>query len=181
MTMVSDKRTRVHAVPFRGLWFSNLNYGGVGNALVDGQADGDLRPFAQGLPAQVRICRPAKGDLIEARLTINALSPPTGFNELQIYIGDFDTDGITPKTLSSEEIARRHKILTGLSAPITVGVQDNIYIDGLNLMPLIPKRGQTGFNEDAFIVGLYMINRDAGFFLYDFFVDCSVQIAEVRK
>lgn len=176
----TDKRLRVNHIPFRGTWFSNGALG-VGSQLADGVADGDLAGFAQGNAAQVRIARPAKGDLVEARLTINAVSPPTGFSELSIYVGDFDTDGLTPLTLSADEIARRWKILSGFNAPLSVGVQDTYYIDGLNLMPLIPKRGEAGFNEDAFIVGLNLVNRDAGFVLFDFFVDCSVQIAEVRK
>lgn len=176
----TDKRLRVNHIPFRGTWFSNGALG-VGVQLIDGVADGDLKTFAEGNAAQVRIARPAKGDLVEARLTINAVSPPTGFSELSIYVGDFDTDGLTPLTLTSAEIARRWKILSGFSAPLSVGVQDTYYIDGLNLMPLIPKRGEAGFNEDAFIIGLNLVNRDAGFVLFDFFVDCSVQIAEVRK
>ncbi len=180
-TITSDKRTRVNAIPFRGMWMSNLNFGGIGNTLVDGEADGDLRPFGQGSSAQIRILTPAKGDLIEARLTINAVSPPTGFTEMRIYVGQFDTDGLTPLTLSSDEIARQWKILTGFSSPAFWGTQDNIFFDGLNLMPLIPKRGEDGFSEDAFIIGLDLFNRDAGFVLFDFFVDCSVQIAEVRK
>lgn len=179
--ITSDKRTRVNAIPFRGMWMSNLNFGGIGNTLVDGAADGDLRPFALGGAAQVRILTPAKGDLIEARLTINAVSPPTGFTEMRIYIGEFEADGITPKTLSSDEIARQWKILTGFSEPAFWGVQDNMYFDGLNLMPLIPKRGDAKFNEDAFIIGLELVCRDAGFVLFDFHVDCSSQMAEVLK
>lgn len=176
----TDKRLRVNQIPFRGTWFSNGALG-VGVQLIDGVADGDLKTFAEGNAAQVRIARPAKGDLIEARVTINAVSPPTGFTEMRIYIGEFEADGITPKTLSSDEIARQWKILTGFSTPAFWGTQDNIFFDGLNLMPLIPKRGDAKFNEDAFIIGLELFNRDAGFVLFDFFVDCSVQIAEVRK
>lgn len=179
--ITSDLRTRVHSVPFRGQWYSD---GGiVGVVLENGVADGDLQAFAEGSPAQVRIARPAKGDLIEARLTINAVTPPSGANSLSIYVGDFDTDGLTPLELSAEEIARRHEILTGYDAPFDYGFQDNVFIDGLNLMPLIPKRGEDGFNEDAFIVGLDLGLKDfpEQWVLYTFKVDCTVQIAEVRK
>lgn len=179
--ILTDKRLRQNAITFQGKWYSNYSGTATGSQLVDGVADGDLADFALGNAAQVRIARPAKGDLVEARLTINAVSPPTGFSELSIYIGDFDTDGVTPLTLNATEIARRWKVLTGLSSPISVGVQDTYYIDGLNLMPLIPKRGETGFNEDAFIIGLNLNNRDSGFVLYEFKVDCSIQMAEVQK
>lgn len=179
--IISDKRTRVHSIPFRGQWYAPA--GVVSVSLEDGVADGDLEAFAEGNAAQVRIARPAKGDLIEARLTINAVTPPIGGNTFQIYVGDFDTDGITPLTLSADEIARRHEILTGFSAPLDYGSQDNVFIDGLNLMPLIPKRGETGFNEDAFIVGLDLGLKDFldEWVLFSFKVDCTVQIAEVRK
>lgn len=179
--IISDKRTRVRSIPFRGQWYAEA--GIVSVVLENGQADGDLEAFADGSPAQIRIARPAKGDLIEARLTINAVTPAIGGNSLQIYVGDFDTDGITPLTLSSDEIKRRHAILTGFNAPFDYGSQDNVFIDGLNLMPLIPKRGETGFNEDAFIVGLDLVLKDfpSQWVLYTFKVDCTVQIAEVRK
>lgn len=182
--ITTDKRTRVNAIPFRGQWFSNLNYGGVGNTLVDGQADGDLRPFSLGGEAQIRICTPAKGDLIEARLTINAVAPDTGLFDFYIYIGEFDTDGITPKTLTTAEKLASWKRLTGFTEPILYGMQDNIYWDGLNLFPELPKRGDAKFNEDAFIIGIECFIKNppsAPFVLYDFFVDCTTQIAEVRK
>lgn len=163
---------------------SNLNYGGIGNTLVDGQADGDLRPLSQALPAQVRILTPAKGDLIEARLTLNAVAPDTGLFDFYIYIGEFDTDGITPKTLTTAEKMASWKRLTGFDEPILYGMQDNIYFDGLNLFPELPKRGDAKFNEDAFIIGFEMFIKNppsSPFVLYDFHVDCSVQMAEVLK
>lgn len=183
MKSISDKRTRVHAVPFRGLWFSKNDYGGVGNTLDDGQADGDLRPFSLGTSAQVRICTPAKGDLIESRLTMQFTVPNTAGTTLELYIGAFDTDGITPLTVSASEISRMHKILTGLSTPFTYGAGEDVFIDGLNLMQLIPKRGDATFNEDAFILGLKLTlaGSSAQWYLNRFQLDCSTQIAEVKK
>lgn len=183
--ITTDKRTRVNAIPFRGQWFSNLNYGGVGNTLVDGEADGDLRPVSQALPATVRICTPAKGDLIEARLTLNAVAPDTGLFDFYIYIGEFEADGVTPKALTTEEKLASWKKLTGFDEALLFGNQANIYFDGLNLFPALPKRGDPKFNEDAFIIGFEMFIKNppvfGDFVLFDFFVDCSVQIAEVRK
>lgn len=183
MTMISDKRTRVHAIPFRGLWFSNLNYGGVGNTLDDGQADGDLRPFSLGSSAQVRIATPAKGGLIEARLTAQFTVPNTAGTTLELYIGSFAADGITPNTISAAEISRMHKILTGRSTPFTYTAGEEVFIDGLSLMQLIPKRGDAAFNEDAFILGLKLTlaGSSAQWYLSRFQLDCSTQIAEVKK
>jgi len=183
MTMISDKRTRVHAIPFRGLWFSNLNFGGMGNVLDDGLADGDLRPFSLGSAAQVRICTPAKGDLIEARLTAQFTVPNTAGTSLELYIGKFEADGITAQTISATEISRMHKILTGLDTPFTYAAGEEVFIDGLSLMQLIPKRGDATFNEDAFILGLKLILAGSSleWYLNRFQIDCSTQIAEVKK
>lgn len=180
-TQLSDKRTRVHAVPFRGLWFSN--FGGIGNSLDDGVADGDLYQFSLGNAAQVRICTPAKGDLIEARLTTQFTVPNTAGTTLHLYIGEFESDGITPKTILQPEIQRMHKILTGLDTPFTYAAGEEVFIDGLNLMQLIPKRGDAKFNEDAFILGLKLTlaGSSAQWYLSRFQLDCSTQIAEVKK
>jgi hypothetical protein len=180
-TQLSDKRTRVHAVPFRGLWFSG--FGGIGNSLDDGIADGDLYQFSLGNAARVRIATPAKGDLIEARLTAQFTVPNTAGTTLEIYIGTFAADGITANTISDAEISRMHKILTGLSTPFTYAAGEEVFIDGLNLMQLMPKRGDATFNEDAFVLGLKLtlVGSASQWYLSRFQLDCSTQIAEVKK
>ena len=181
----TDKRLRKNAIPFQGKWFSNYVGTQTGSQLANGVADGDLAAFAVGTPAQIRIARPAKGDLVEARMSLNAVSSDGGFSEMILYIGDFDTDGVTPLALTRTEKLRRHKILTGYAAEFTYGVQNNIIIEGLNLMQLIPKRGETGFNEDAFIIGIDYSEKNPPVFspfkLFEFKVDCAVQMAEVQK
>ena len=179
----TDKSTRKEAITFRGQWFSNLNYGGTCVILEDGQADGDLRPFSLGSSALVRIAKPTKGQLIEARLTARFKVPNTTGTQLSIYVGKFQSDGVTAATISDAEIARMHEILTGESTPFTYTSGEEVFIDGLNLMPLIPKEGSTDFNEDAFIVGLKLslAGSSAQWYLRDFKVDCSALLAEVRK
>lgn len=184
MTQItSDKQTRKEAVTFRGQWFSNLNYGGTGSTLEDGQADGDLRDFSLGSSTKVRIATPAKGQLIEARLTTRFTVPSTAGTQLSIYIGKFNSDGVTMQTISDTEIAQMHKRLTGLDSPYTFTAGQEVFIDGLNLMPLIPERGDTEFNEDAFIIGLKLslAGSSSQWRLRDFKVDCSTLLAEVRK
>lgn len=182
-TIISDKRTRVNAIPFRASWYSNYSSTIVGGQLLDGNADGDLKTFADGGSAQVRIPVPAKGDLIEARLFINAVFPVTGAAGFRCYIGEYDTDGLTPLTKTSAQIGEHYKILTGSSESFYYPSQGNLFVDGLNLMPLIKKRGEAGFSEDGFILGLELSIKDnpTDFVLFDFVVDCTTQIAEVRK
>lgn len=181
MNSLSDKRTRVHAIPFRGLWFSNAGY--VGNTLEDGFADGDLYQFSIGNATQVRIATPAKGDLIEARLTAQFTVPSTAGTTLELYIGTFAADGVSVTTIGASEISRMHKILTGKSTPFSYAASEEVFIDGLNLMQLIPKRGEANFNEDGFIVGLKLTlaGSSSQWFLRRFQLDCSTQIAEVKK
>ena len=180
----SDKRLRQHQIPFQGKWFSNYSATNTGSQLANGIADGDLALFATGQSSQIRIARPMKGDLTQAKLMINAVAPDVGIIEFGFYIGSFDTDGVTPLTLSREETLRRHKLLTGRTDFILYGNQANIYWDGLNLLPFIPKRGETGFNEDAFILGIVCEIKNTPsqpFYMFDFKVDCAVTMAEEQK
>ena len=181
---VSDKKLRKNQIPFQGKWYSNYVATKTGSALSDGVADGDLAAFANGTSSQIRIARPMKGDLTEARLSISAVAPDTGVVQFGIYIGEFDTDGVTPKVLTLDEQLRRHKLLTGRDDWITYGNQANIYWDGLNLFPFIPKRDDAAFNEDGFVLGIVCEIKNPpvfGFFkLFEFKVDCAVQMAEVQ-
>lgn len=181
---VTDKALRKHQIPFQGKWFTNYVATQTGSQLANGIADGDLAAFANGQSTQVRIARPMKGDLTQAKLLLNAVAPDVGIIQFGFYIGSFDTDGVTPLVLSQEEMLRRHKLLTGRNDWILYGNQANIYWDGLNLLPFIPKRGDADFNEDAFILGIVCEIKNtpsAPFFLFDFKVDCAVTMAEEQK
>lgn len=178
----TDKRLRQNAIPFQGKWFSNYTGTSTGAQLVNQIADGDLKAFADGGSAYVRIARPMKGDLVEARLSINAAFPVTGAAAFRCAIAPFSSDGVTASTLSLEEVDRQYKILTGQSSSFYYPSQGNLIVDGLNLMPLIPKRGETNFNEDGFIIYLELTIKDnaTDFALFEFKVDCSIQMAEVQ-
>lgn len=179
----SNLALRPTAIPFRSLWYDNTSIGNrFGSRL--GDTSGDVEPVwgtTRGNSGSIRFTRPLKGDIIEARLTINALTPFGGFADIRFAIGTFDTDGITPITPSEATIRAHQKILFGNENPLNYGNQDNIYIDGLNLTPLIPKRGEVGFNEDGFILytdinGKTGTNALGDWTLYEFKMDCSVQI-----
>lgn len=180
-TITSDRRLRVNAIPFQGLWYSDTT-NSVGSNLSDSFADGDLGDVIAGAGnGQVRIATPAKAQLIEARLTINAVAIDGGL--FRVYIGRFDSDGVTPRTMTSSERAASWKKLTGFNDYITKGSFGIIFLDGLNLMRDIPQKGDADFNEDGFIVGLELSEKTdpEDYVLFDFLVDGSVQLAEVQK
>lgn len=177
----TDRRLRKNAVPFQGKWYSNYDGALTGSQLVDNVADGDLGAvITAGGNGQIRIARPTKGDLIEARLTINAVALDGGL--FRFYIGRFGTDGVTPLTLTDKQKAASWKKMTGFNDYIMYGIMDNVSIDGWNLMADIPPRDSSEFNEDAFIIGLELAETGGvnNFIVYDFKVDCTIQIAEVQ-
>lgn len=181
-SIISDKRLRRNSIPFQGMWYSD-NTGGVASNLADGNADGDLGSVLEGIGnGQVRIATPAKAQLIEARLTFNALALDGGL--FRVYIGRFDVDGITPRTMTDTERATSWRKMTGFNDYLTIGFFDNIFLDGLNLHRDIPKKGEPDFNEDGFIIGIELFGDTSDpddFILYDFKVDGTVQLAEVQK
>lgn len=182
MIRTTDKRTRQRSIPFRPMWFDSSS---IGNTFISGgQISGDLSVLQTGIGAggQIRYCRPEKGELTEAYLTMNAVAPVQSPTELRFYIGSFQADGITPATPSAARIAEHHKILTGRNSPYFYGSQANIFIAGLNLMRLIPQRGDAEFNSDAFIIGVEISAKAPNeWVLWDFIVDCSVSLAEVVR
>lgn len=185
MTVLStDNRKRSNAIPFRALWYDNSNLGNQFNS--DGTVSGDLSVLKtnNGIGGQIRMCRPLKGDLVEARLTMQATTPVTSPTSLRFYIGTFAADGITANTSYTEEYkAAQHKLITGYTSAISYGSQANVFIDGLNLLPAIELADATfGKNTDGWILGVELITKTGGsdWYLYQFKVDCTVLLAEVR-
>lgn len=177
----TDNRRRVNAIPFRALWYDNSS---VGNQFdLTGVVSGDLSILRTGFPSsgQIRICRPLKGELIEARLSMQATFPNSGAQSLRFYIGRFDTDGITPVTLTEAEIAASWKKISGFNAPISYPAMGNVFFDGLNLLPAIPKKGDADFNQDGWILGVDIGLKDfpEQWVLYQFKIDCTAQVAEL--
>ncbi len=107
-----------------------------------------------------------------------AVTPPTGFVELRFGVGTFAADGITAVAPDEVTLAAQWKKLTGNSAPWSYGTQDNVFVDGLDFGPLIPKRGDPDFNEDGWPLYVDLLSKDGptGWVLYRFLMDCSVQL-----
>lgn len=122
----------------------------------------------------MRLCKPERGDLIQAymNLFMTAGSALTA----KVAIGRFDTDGINVVAPTQAEIDAGHLALTGTATPFTAS-GGSLIIDGLNLVKLIPKLGQTNYNKDGFVV-IVQFSRDitSSDPVRRFEVSCSVQM-----
>ena len=104
----------------------------------------------------VRCSTPDRGELIEAHL--NLLINVIAATDIYVGVGQFDTDGITAKPVyAPSEVIAMHKRLTGSEAPISSS-SGVLFIDGMNVFPLIPKQGDAAFNQDGFVL-LFLFNR----------------------
>ena len=164
----SNKKTRDQAIPFEATTYSNSSSGDVG------ASDAGLIRSAT-LIVPIRCSVPSNGALTEAHL--NMLMNVNSSTTVKIGIGRFDTDGITPVAYTSDQITAMHKQLTGSTTPIasSAGV---LFLDGINIFPLIPKRGSANFNQDGFVVLLEFsrARTAAGDVFKRFDVMCSAQM-----
>ena len=176
----SNLALRPTAIPFRSLWYDDTSLGNRFGSGV-GEISGDLSGKVS--TGFMRFTRPLKGDIIEARLTWQAVTAFGDLAEIRLGLGTFASDGVTAVAPSEATLARQHKIITGYTAPLSWGSQDVIFIDGLNLTPVIPKRGEADFNEDGFVLYVEILSKYGGadtgggaYTVYEFKIDCSVQI-----
>ena len=181
--MIGDKAQRFRAIPYRANWFDGS--GSIGNIFIpDSTISGDLSVLASGDGdgGMVRFCRPYKGDIVSAKLTIQAEASNTTPTTLRIFKGDFDTDDLTAlalSTYSEERKAADWLKLTGETSPYNYGAAEAILIDGINIMPFIPARGDADFNEDGFILGFELdAGNPADWHMYTFKIDCLVRMAK---
>ncbi len=175
-----DLSLRNKAIPFRANWYDNTS--GVGNQFEPGATTvtGDLTVIRTGNGAGglIRLCRPHYGDIISAFLTLQATAPVLAPTTLRFYKGDFNSDGLTAVTSYSEtRKAGDWFKISGFESALDYGSQDNVFIDGLDIGYIIPKRGDADYNEDGFILGVDLVNRDpADWYLYNFKIDCIAQM-----
>lgn len=165
----TDKETRKQAIPFEATAFSNSSGGTAGTTDA-----GAIR--SSSLLVTIRCSTPDRGALTEAHL--NLLMGVHSATNVYIGIGRFDTDGITAVVpYDNSEIFAMHKRLTGSNSPIASS-GGTLFIDGLNILPLIPKRGDANFNADGFVL-LLLFDRSrvsANDVLRRFNVMCSAQM-----
>lgn len=174
---VSNKSTRNKAIPFESLPFYKGN--APGGAAPDDIALGFLYPtVAQIVP--VRLTTPAGGDLIEAYFSIILhAATATGFS-VRIFVGYFsDTNLTADSTYTEAEIAAGHLALNGTSTSYTVAAGESLFIDDLNLLPCIPKPGDSDYKEDGFVLVFAFDaapDNSAGWSVDAFRVTCSAQM-----
>lgn len=173
MTVIaSDKTTRETAVPFVANPFC-VNLGIPSNDAI--QLTDFFGTISTTTALRVmRMSKPDRGNLIQAymNLFMTAGSALTA----KVAIGRFDTDGVTAVTPTQAEIDASHLKLTGTNTPFTAsgGV---LIIDGLNLLSQIPKKGETNFNADGFVV-IVQFSRDitSSDPVRRFEISCSMQM-----
>lgn len=170
----SNLALRPKAIPFRSLWYDGFD---IGNDF-DGQTIySDLLKVMVGDGGSVRMTRPTKGDLVELRLTIQGTAPTGAPTTLRFAIGTFDTDGITAIAPSETTISQHMTALFGSSAPLSYGSEAEILIDGISLMPVIPKKSDPDYNEDGFVLYVEINGSETDdITIREFKVDGSVQI-----
>lgn len=169
MNTVTDKRTRDNAIPFEASTYTNSSSGDVGTT------DAGLIKSST-LVVPIRCSVPSNGVLTEAHL--NLLLAVNSTTTVKVGIGRFDTDGIAAiASYTDAEIAAMHQKLTGSDAAISSS-GGNLFIDGLNILPLIPKRGSTNYNQDGFVVLLQFsrARSSSNDILKQFNVMCSAQM-----
>lgn len=171
-TIVSDKATRETAVPF----VANPYCYNIGLPNEDAIQYVSFTGAIDTTPALrvMRLARPDRGNLIQAYL--NLFMTAGSALTAKVAIGRFDTDGVTPITPTDAEIAASHLKLTGTNTPFTAS-GGSLIIDGLNLLSQIPKKGETNFNADGFVV-IVQFSRDitSSDPVRRFEVSCSMQM-----
>lgn len=148
MITATDKKTRDKAIPFRATDYRNTSGGTINSGLLGATDAAFLQSSALLFP--IRCSTPDRAVLTEAHL--NLVMQVHAATTVKVAIGRFDTDGITAVTAyGQDEIDAMHQKITGSSAAIA-SVGNTLFIDGLNIFPLLPKQGDANFNQDGFVL-----------------------------
>ncbi len=143
MATVGNKELRNKAIPFEALPFDYFGTNlGWGAAFPQDWAQFNGTYFT----------RPYSADLTEARLTAAITAPPGSGFDLYLGIGDMDANANGTESYSWPEILRRHKLLTGQTAPFHANAGAQLFIDSLDLMRGIPKKSSPLYNADGFLL-----------------------------
>lgn len=148
MITSSDKKTRDVAIPFEATAFGRIASGSYDDSA-------EMLSTTKLLVA-VRCSTPDRGALTEAHLNVQMTVGSA--LKAKIAIGRFASDGITAvESLSDIDLDIMNKQITGQPDGIA-SVGSTLLIDGVNLFPFIPKRGEAGFNADGFVL-IFKFNR----------------------
>lgn len=149
----TDFRIRKTAVPFTATGFC-LATGSI-------NSDDNLNaPFTAGSNVAalrvMRLSKPDVGNLIQAY--VNLFMTVGSALTCKVAVGKFAADGITAQTPTQAEIDAGHLKLTGTTSPIASS-GSSFFIDGLNILSLIPKKGDPEYSDKG-IVLILQFSRD---------------------
>lgn len=165
--------TRNKAMPFRANCYDSYN---IGNQFPDVLPWSDLYNLSQGISSYIRLAVPASGDLVQLRLTIQALNPSAS-TQMRIAICRFGTDGISVDTMTAAERAISSRLITGQEALLSWAAGEPILVDGIDLLKALPKEGEPGYSRDGFVLYIGLATASTtGWKLSTFKVDGSVQM-----
>lgn len=151
----SDKQTRNEAVPFVASSFC------YGTPMTTGEISEDADAITgSSTTIYIRCATPKYANLVEAYLTL--IMAVGSALTVKVAIGYFDTDDITAITSYSQSyIDASHYRITGTTSAIASsgGI---LLLDGLNLLPELPKRNDSDFNENGFVLILQFSRARTG-------------------
>lgn len=144
--IVSDKSTREVATPYFAQSYDGQYFDGLTLESLD---DATIVSSNRTL-AIIRCCTPYGTNLVEAHLNLTITCSVS--LSVKVAIGRFDTDDITAiESYDQTTIDQQHNFITGQSAAIASS-GGTLFIDGLNIYPIIPKKFDSDFNEDGFVL-----------------------------
>lgn len=166
---LTDKATRDKAVPFQALPFDGINSGY--NKLVQTSKVEEVNP--------IRMTQPEKGDIIEAYFTLQMTAPDASDINMRLAIGEYQDGTDDPKqSYSNAYLDRHHRVITGQDSPLNIpaGTQ-KIFLE-LNMLSLIPQRGDPNYRSDAFILVIEFDSAPSGsgYSVDKFVLSCSAQM-----
>jgi len=160
---LSDKSTRNVAIPFVATPFIGLSESGGLFFNIDA-----ARIISDDLIVVIRCCTPRHANLVEAHLNMQI----TVASATTVKIGIGRWSGYQAVTPTEAEINASHKILAGTDTAFASSA-GTLFIDGLNLLPQIPRRGDATFNEDGFVIIMKFSRSRTGDTLKKFEPICS--------
>jgi hypothetical protein len=101
------------------------------------------------LTVALRMTTPAFAKVVEAHLTMQ-MNIGSSLS-VKLAIGSFDIDSVTPLTPAQAEIDRQNLLITGSSSGIASS-GSVLLLDGIDLLPFLPKRGDASFSEVGFVL-----------------------------
>lgn len=174
-----NKATRDKAVPFIAEPF--LANGALVFTAYDSLDSLSVPTLATNLTKVIPLCRPQKGDVVEAHLFMRMIAPSNRGLSVKIGIGTMTSE--TPQlTYSSTDIDLKHRALTGSADPLTCSANGTLVVEA-NLTKLIPKRGDSDFYQEAFCLLVtfdVLPDVNLGYDLDKFFVAGSAQMGVNR-